>query len=336
MKYSLTAFATLVLFAQAGFAADAQTAQLTGLVRLVKSDGKTVLAQAAPLLVTTSMTTSKLPEITVSDRDAFLSALGRCAFNFQYDEVSATAVATSTNRIYSNDTLIAQNTQIALAARTVKTIWTQPYLVAGANNVRVVVNADSASPSTGWVRINVTGTCGKPTAAPAPAPAPTPAPAPKPEPTPAPKPAPAPAPVPTPAPAPKAEPAPAPKPAPAPVPTPAPAPKAEPAPAPKPAPTPAPVPAPAPVVYIQPGSGDWNNLNTAWGYSNYAVTQLKGKGYAKYDQVVRLNTALTAAVTAKKISSGDYASLIAAWNALQADPAFKAAMAAIVATPGRR
>ena len=51
---------------------------------------------------------------------------------------------------------------------------------------------------------------------------------------------------------------------------------------------------------------------------------------------MRLNTALTAAVTAKKISSGDYASLMAAWNALQADPAFKAAMAAIVATPGRR
>jgi hypothetical protein len=90
------------------------------------------------------------------------------------------------------------------------------------------------------------------------------------------------------------------------------------------------------VVYIQPGSGDWNNLNTAWGYSNYAVTQLKGKGYAKYDTVVRLNTALTAAINAKKISAGDYTSLMAAWNALLADPAFKAAMAAIVPTPGKK
>jgi hypothetical protein len=262
MKTTLTAVA-FALFAQTGFAADAQTAQLTGLVRIVKSDGKTVVAQAAPLLVTANATTSKLPEITVSEKDAFLSALGRCAFNFQYDEVSATAVASSTNRLYGNDALIAQNTQIALAPKVVKTIWTQPYLVAGTNNVKIVVNAESGAPSTGWVRINVTGSCGKASATPAPAPAPV-------------------------------------------------------------------------VVYIQPGSGDWNNLNTAWGYSNYAVTQLKGKGYAKYDEVVRLNAALTAAINARKISSGDYATLMAAWNALTANAGFKAAMTAIVTTPGRK
>ena len=278
MKTRLITAATLALIAQQGFAADAPTAQLTGFVRIVKSDGKTVVAQAAPLLVTSSMTTSKLPEITVSDKDAFMSALGRCAFNLQYDEVSATAVASSTNRLYGNDTLIAQNTQIALAPKVVKTIWTQPYLVAGANNVKIVVNAESGAPSTGWVRINVAGTCGKAAATPAPPPAPAPVAAPK----------------------------------------------------------PAPTPAPAPVAYIQPGSGDWNNLNTAWGYSNYAVTQLKGKGYAKYDEVVRLNAALTAAINAKKISTADYATLMAAWNALNADAAFKAAMAAIVPTPGRK
>lgn len=291
MKFQPTALAALAFFAQAAWATDAPTAQLTGQVRLVKSDGKTVLAQAAPLLVTAAGTaTGKLPEITVSDKDAFLSALGRCAFNLQYDEVSATAVAGSTNRLYGNDALIAQNTQIALTPKVVRTIWTQPYLVAGTNNVRIVINADSAAPSTGWVRITVTGSCGKATT-PAPAPAPSPAPAPKPEP----------------------------------------------APAPKPAPSPAPTPAPAPVVYIQPGSGDWNTLNNAWGYSNYAVTQLKGKGYARYDELVKLNTAITSAITAKKIASGDYAALMTAWNALQADPAFKAAMAAIVpSTAGRK
>lgn len=278
MKTRLITSAALALIAQQGFAADAPTAQLTGFVRIVKSDGKTVVAQAAPLLVTSSMTTSKLPEITVSDKDAFMSALGRCAFNLQYDEVSATAVASSTNRLYGNDTLIAQNTQVALVPKVVKTIWTQPYLVAGANNVKIVVNAESGAPSTGWVRINVAGTCGKAAATPAPPPAPAPVAAPK----------------------------------------------------------PAPTPAPAPVAYIQPGSGDWNNLNTAWGYSNYAVTQLKGKGYAKYDEVVRLNAALTAAINAKKISTADYATLMAAWNALTADAAFKAAMAAIVPTPGRK
>lgn len=278
MKTRLITAATLALIAQQGFAADAPTAQLTGFVRIVKSDGKTVVAQAVPLLVTSSMTTSKLPEITVSDKDAFMSALGRCAFNLQYDEVSATAVASSTNRLYGNDTLIAQNTQVALVPKVVKTIWTQPYLVAGANNVKIVVNAESGAPSTGWVRINVAGTCGKAAATPAPPPAPAPVAAPK----------------------------------------------------------PAPTPAPAPVVYIQPASGDWNNLNTAWGYSNYAVTQLKGKGYAKYDEVVRLNAALTAAINAKKISTTDYATLMAAWNALTADAGFKASMAAIVPTPGRK
>lgn len=278
MKTRLITAAALALIAQQGFAADAPTAQLTGFVRIVKSDGKTVVAQAAPLIVTSNMTTSKLPEITVSDKDAFMSALGRCAFNLQYDEVSATAVASSTNRLYGNDTLIAQNTQVALVPKVVKTIWTQPYLVAGANNVKIVVNAESGAPSTGWVRINVAGTCGKAAATPAPPPAPAPVAAPK----------------------------------------------------------PAPTPAPAPVVYIQPGSGDWNNLNTAWGYSNYAVTQLKGKGYAKYDEVVRLNAALTAAINAKRISTADYATLMAAWNSLNADAAFKAAMAAIVPTPGRK
>ncbi|MGM9481756.1 hypothetical protein ACS5PN_11290 [Roseateles sp. NT4] len=288
MKYQATAFAALAFFAQAGFAAD-PTAQLTGLVRIVKSDGQTVVAQAAPMLVSANGTASgAMPQITVSETDAFISSLGRCAFNFKYDEVSNTAVATSTNRIYSNDTLIAQNTQIALTPKVVKTIWTQPYLFAGANNVKVVVNVDGV-PSTGWVRVNVTGTCGKPTTAPAPAPAPTPAPAP----------------------APKVEP-----------------PKAAPA------PVTAPTPAPAPVAYVQPGSGDWNNLNNAWGYSNYAVTQLKGKGFAKYDEVVRLNAAITAAINAKKISTGDYAALMAQWNAMLNDAGFKAAMAAIVKTPG--
>jgi len=264
MKTRLITAAALALVAQQGLAADAQTAQLTGLVRIVKSDGKTVIAQAAPLLVTATMTTSKLPEINVSDKDAFMSALGRCAFNFQYDEVSATAVAGSTNRLYGNDALIAQNTQIALTPKAVKTIWTQPYLVAGTNNVKIVVNAESGAPSTGWVRINVSGTCGKAATTPAPTPVPV-------------------------------------------------------------------------VVYIQPGSGDWNNLNTAWGYSNYAVTQLKGKGYAKYDEVVRVNAALTAAINAKKISTTDYATLMAAWNALNADAGFKAAMAAIVpSTTGKK
>src|SRR5258708_6481493 len=95
MKSRLVTAAALALWSQIALAAT-PTAQLTGQVRLVKSDGKTVLAQAAPLLVSPAGTAAgKLPEITVSDKDAFLTALGRCAFNLQYDEVSATAVAGS-------------------------------------------------------------------------------------------------------------------------------------------------------------------------------------------------------------------------------------------------
>lgn len=266
MKFSLALVALASLASTASFAADAPkpTAQVTGLVRLVKPDGKTVIAQAKPALLVGTSLSGALGEINVTDKDAFIAMLGKCAFNFQYDEVSSTAVSGSTNRIYDNDALVAINSQIALSPNVVKTVWTQPYLKAGRNVVRVVVNADSAAPSTGLVVINVAGTCGA-TAAPAPTPAPTPAPAPT----------------------------------------------------------------------IQPGSADWNNLYTAWGYSNYAVTQLKGKGYKGYDDLVKLNAAFTAAVNAKKIGTADYAELMKRWNALTTDPAFKAAMAAITPTSGK-
>ena len=271
MKTPLLATAALALLGQATLSAQAAqaaepTARLTGSVRIVKSDGKTVIAQATPLLVAangsvnTATATAKLAEMTVSDKDAFISMLGRCAFNLQYDEVSSSPVTGSTNRLFGNDTLIAQNSQITLAPNTVKTVWTQPYLVPGANTLRLVINADSAVPSTGLVRIHVTGNCGKVSTPPAP-------------------------------------------------------------------------PAP-PVVYLQPGSGDWNGLKTAWGYSNHAVTQLRGKGFAGYDKLVQLNARLTAAINAKKVSTADHAALMASWNALLADPAFRAAMAQAVPTTG--
>ncbi len=308
LNTALTLFALSALAQASAIAADSPnssasagpTATLTGQVRLVKPDGQTVIAQAAPLLLGstagTGTSTTKLPEINVSDKDAFIALLGRCAFNLKYDEISRVAVSTSTNRLYSNDTLIAQNTQIALAPNVAKTLWTQPYLSAGANTVRLVINADSATPSIGLVRVHVSGSCG--------AAAPAPAPAPKPETKPEPKPSPAPAPVPAPAPKPEVKPEPKPSPAPAPV-------------------------------LIQPGSADWNKLNTAWGYSNYGVTQLKGKGYARYDELVKLNAALTTVINAKKAGAGDYAALMKRWDALLADPALRAAMTAIVPVPGK-
>lgn len=144
--------------------------QLGESFRIVKPDGATIIQQGK--LGTNVLTGTA---ITVSDKDAFVAMKGKCAFNVKYDEMSATAAVGTTNRLYSNDTLIAQNTKIDLVPGVLKTIWTQPYLVAGVNNVRVVVNADGAMPSTKWIRITVTGTCGgaaAPVAAPAPAPAP--------------------------------------------------------------------------------------------------------------------------------------------------------------------
>lgn len=242
--------------------------------RIVKPDGVSVIAHG-----TMGSNVLTGTAINVSDKDAFLVAGGKCAFNVKYDEVSATAAANTTNRLFSNDKLIAQNTKIELAANVLKTIWTQPYLTPGVNNVKVVVNAESAPPSTKWVRVNVAGTCGAPAA---------PAPAVKP-----------------------AEPVAA-KPAPAPVAPPAP-------------------------VRFGPGSGEWNNLTTMWGYSNYAVTQLKTANYPRYAELSRLNVALTAAINAKTVDQGSYNSLVTGWNTFVTEAQFKALMAAVVAgTPGKK
>jgi len=249
--------------------------QATGNFRIVSQDGLRVLQQAPLFLGTGNINT-----ITIGGGDAFMSGSGHCAFNVKYDEISAKAATGTTNRLFSNDTLIAQNTKIDLQPNVLKTIWTQPYLVPGLNNVKLVINADGEKPSVAWVRINVTGSCGGVTA-----------PAPKTEP---PKTQP-----------PKTEP-----------------PKTEP---PKPQPT---------VVKYAPGSAQWNTLYTAWGYSNYATTQLKGKGYARYADLARLNADLTAVVNAKSVEAPAYSSLMTRWNSFLNDPAFVAAMKAVVPGSG--
>jgi len=252
MKTSLAL--TLLAAATLGHAAS-PSPQASALFRIVKADGSTVIGQT----VLTSGGT--MATLNVKQADALAAANGRCAFNVKYDEVAQVALKGTTNRIYSNDTLVAQNTAIDLQPAVVRTIWTQPYLYAGPNNVKVVLNAESASPTVGWVRVNVDGTC---TAAP-------------------------------------------------------------------------PAPKPAPVVPpVVPGSAAWNTLYTAWGYSNYAVTQLKGKGYARYADLVSVNADLKTVVDAKKVAQADYDKLMARWNAINNDPAFKALMAKVVPVPGQK
>jgi len=246
--------------------------QVADAFRIVKPDGATLIAQG---LMGGNVATGT--PINVSDKDAFLTSGGKCAFNVKYDEVSSTAAVGTTNRLYSNDRLIAQNTKIDLAPNVLKTIWTQPYLTPGVNNVRVVVNADAAAPSTKWIRVNVSGSCGA---------------------------------------------------APAPVTSPVAPPVATP-PVVKPTP-PAPV-TPPPVVRFAPGSGEWNNLNNMWGYSNYAVTQLKNAAYPRYAELVKLNAAVAVVMNAKVVDQGTYNSLITSWNTFVTEPKFTALMAAVVA-----
>lgn len=133
------------------------------LFRIIKSDGNTVIQQG-------NLNSFGTPPavINVTDKDAFMISNGHCAFNIKYDEISNTAATGTTNRLFSNDVPIAVNSYIALTPGVLKTIWTQSYLSPGANNVRVVVNADSTTPSTKLIQVNVAGTCGTPAAPPQP------------------------------------------------------------------------------------------------------------------------------------------------------------------------
>ena len=222
--------------------------QSTGLFRIVKPDGATIIAQNIISLSTTTINT-----INVADTDAFLVSKGKCAFNVKYDEISSTVAKNTTNRLYSNDTLIAQNTKIDLVANVLKTIWTQPYLVPGMNTIRVLINAESKTPSLGLVRVYVTGRCGGEVK--------------------------------------------------------------------------------APVQTFAPGTPQWSNLFMAFGYSNYGTTQLKGKRYARYDELAKLNADITTVINAKVVELLTYNSLMARWNYFVNDSAFKAAMKALGTVP---
>jgi hypothetical protein len=93
-------------------------------------------------------------------------------------------------------------------------------------------------------------------------------------------------------------------------------------------------PPPPPVVKFIPGSTEWINLNNAFGYSNFGVTQLKGKPFARYSELVKLNMDVTVFINAKVIDQANYNSLMARWNSFVVDPAFKAAMSAAAAVSG--
>lgn len=257
MKRHALSFAALAcLNASVALAADVPvitTAPIAGMFRLLKADGSTIVSQA---LVTPGLT----QQIGVRASDAIVTANGRCAFNVKVDEVSQAALPGTTTRLYSNDTLVANVTKLDLAAGTLKSYVTQPYLYAGRNNIKLVFNAESATPNVGWVQVLVDGTCTAAATPPITPPKPTP-----------------------------------------------------------------PLPEP-----VKAGSADWRPLFNAYGYSNYAVHGLKGKGYRRYDELASVNAALTAAVKAGTIPRAAYQALLARWNAIANDADFRAAMAKVV------
>jgi hypothetical protein len=242
--------------------------QAATLFRVAKQDGATIIAQG-----NMGATAASADLLTVSENDALSKGHGMCAFNVKYDEVSATAASGTTNRLFSNDNRpIAINSMISLTPGVIKTIWTQPYLTTGLNNVRVVINADSGAPSTKWIRINVLGACG---GTPAPTVATTTTTTAHPT-------------------------------------------------------TTTTTTTTTVVKRFGPGTAEWNNLNIVYGYSNYATTQLKGKGYSRYDELVKLNTAVTGIINAKSIDQNAYNSVMTGWNTFITDPVFKSMMAAVV------
>ena len=291
MKSSLFKLFTLTTLAAASAMAAEPPAtggpRPVGQFRLIKPDGNTVLAQAA-------VVSSGTPNIlTVAAADAFIKSNGKCAFNVKYDELSPSAATGTTNRLYDNDVLIAQNTKIDLVPNILKTIWTQVYLLAGNNNIRLAINADSSAPSLGFVKVVVTGDCGATTTAP---PAPAPTPPPPPAPTPPPKPPEPPKPPPTPAPPPP------------------------------PAPTPPPKPPETPVVKYGPGSVQWRSLLNASTYTARGVVVLKGKGYARYEELVTLNNFLIGLLRGNMVEKSVFDAVMLRWASFEGDPKFRAAL----------
>lgn len=158
--------------APAVFAAEPVTPKpaINALFKVYKRDGSTLLAQAAVAAGGSTFGTVKLRQV-----DAIAAGNGRCAFNVKLDEVANVDRPGTVDRLYANDRLAAQMSGIELKAGVLRTVWTQPYLDSGVNNVRVVLDADGPSPSVGWVRVLVDGRCDA-LAAPEPPPAPKPPP----------------------------------------------------------------------------------------------------------------------------------------------------------------
>lgn len=161
---SLLVLTTLVLAAAGAMAKNATTdtprtpretkPSVTGLLRVVKADGNTVVARA---MVGAGLNGNG--GVRLRGTDALTAANGVCTFGLRLDEVSSTALTGSVNRFYANDVLLAQTAAADLQAKVMATSSLQLGLPAGTTMLKVVLDADGAQPTTGWARITVDGTC---------------------------------------------------------------------------------------------------------------------------------------------------------------------------------
>lgn len=119
--------------------------------------------------------------LVLSAKDVMLVSGGKCAFNAAYNMANTGGTASATpfiNRLYSNTTLIGQQSALSLNKGEVKQVATQMYLLPGTQTVKLMLDAENKvvesnkANNSSSVTIRVDASC-------APPPAPTPTPTPK-------------------------------------------------------------------------------------------------------------------------------------------------------------
>lgn len=119
--------------------------------------------------------------LVLGAKDVMLVSGGKCAFNAAYDMANTGGTASTTpfiNRLYSNTTLVGQQSALSLNKGEVKQVATQMYLMPGTQTVKLMLDAENKVVESNKdnnsvsVTIRVDASC-------APTPTPTPTPTPK-------------------------------------------------------------------------------------------------------------------------------------------------------------
>ncbi|MDK2126054.1 hypothetical protein [Parachitinimonas caeni] len=100
--------------------------------------------------------------IELNSSDAFLKSNGKCAFNISYPMTAKIDFDELSNQIFDGNTLISQQTHIAMKAGETRAVNTQAYLTPGKHLIRFVFDAEGSSNLEGHGRalyINLSGSC---------------------------------------------------------------------------------------------------------------------------------------------------------------------------------